>query len=146
MITGLRISFSHGSVALNIDPLAYLNFDKQIPSCSHYPSPSTVLFLIVGGGQLMNFQFFSTCFNLLAPPNVLKFWQFLPAPNYCHPSNLTESRWEKKYLVLVQSFQAVFLIQAGFIIGRNNMPFWLVLIISKAVEDPNLPFTNKLFV
>ena len=24
---------------------------------------------------------------------------------------------------------------------RKNMPFWLVLVISKAVKDPYLPFT-----
>ena len=36
---------------------------------SNFPS------LIVGGGQLPNFNFFSSDFNLLTPPNLWRFWK-----------------------------------------------------------------------
>ena len=62
--------------------------------------------------------------------------------------NLTESRLEKKYFVLVEGFQAVFSYMSRS--SKSILPlkghiinFLLVLDISKAVKHPYLPFSYE---
>ena len=104
---------------------------------------NVTLLPLIEWGSITKFTIFTIHFNLLTslPPIYWNFDNFPPLPIIVNPSNLTESRWEEKYFVLVQGFHTVF----SKHLEDQNMPFWLVLGISKVVEDHNLPINYEWF-
>ena len=121
-------------------------FGNLRPSCSPVPNCTGG-----GRGQLPNFQFSSTHFNLLATPTLKNFENFLALPIIVNSPSLAESRWKKQRFVVVEVFQAVFSNIGRFSksilpLKDQNMQFWFVSGISKAVKDPYLPSTHEWFV
>ena len=68
------------------------------------------------GSQLMNIQFFLWLQSITSPvpPPICDDFDKIQSPWLLSSPNLTESRWKKKYFVLVEGFQQFFLVQAGF--------------------------------